>query len=179
MAIIHWWWRKLGTNTELRSRQARYRKRKWILRSQKYRFKQSNRNAVLLLIGHRKRISLETNLVSENEPAIFSKGRQFRLFASRTAPFLGMQTKMTVKTPAWSSGTARILEWRRNFNLRTALPKFSRELGLVSNLNKSMNWFHRMKDHVEIDHLTKYDVFRTNRDQVMDLEIWFKIQASL
>ena len=32
-----------------------------------------------------------------------------------------------------------------------------------------------MKDHVEIGHLTKYDAFRVNRDQVMDLEIWFKI----
>ena len=32
-----------------------------------------------------------------------------------------------------------------------------------------------MKDRVKIDHLTKYDVFRVNRDQVMDLEIWFKI----
>ena len=28
-----------------------------------------------------------------------------------------------------------------------------------------------MKDHVEIGHLTKYDAFRVNRDQVMDLEI--------
>ena len=27
-----------------------------------------------------------------------------------------------------------------------------------------------MKDHVEIGHLTKYDAFRVNRDQVMDLE---------
>ena len=27
-----------------------------------------------------------------------------------------------------------------------------------------------MKDHVEIGHLTKYDAFRMNRDQVMDLE---------
>ena len=32
-----------------------------------------------------------------------------------------------------------------------------------------------MKDHVEIGHLTKYDVFRMNRDQVMDLEVWLKI----
>ena len=31
-----------------------------------------------------------------------------------------------------------------------------------------------MKDHVEIGHLTKYDAFRMNRDQVMDLEIWLK-----
>ena len=29
-----------------------------------------------------------------------------------------------------------------------------------------------MKDHVKIDHLTKYDAFRVNRDQVMDLETW-------
>ena len=32
-----------------------------------------------------------------------------------------------------------------------------------------------MKDQVEIGHLNKYDAFRVNRDQVMDLEIWFKI----
>ena len=35
-----------------------------------------------------------------------------------------------------------------------------------------------MKDHVEVDHLTKYDVSRVNRD--IDLEMWFKsIQTSL
>ena len=34
-----------------------------------------------------------------------------------------------------------------------------------------------MKDHVEIGHLTNYDAFRMNRDQVMDLEI--SIRASL
>ena len=28
-----------------------------------------------------------------------------------------------------------------------------------------------MEDHVEIGHLTKYDAFRVNRDQVMDPEI--------
>ena len=39
-----------------------------------------------------------------------------------------------------------------------------------------------MKDRVEIDHLTKYDAFRVNKDQVMDREIygsksiWFNIQ---
>ena len=32
-----------------------------------------------------------------------------------------------------------------------------------------------MKDHVEIGHLTKYSTFKVSRDQVMDLEIWFKI----
>ena len=34
-----------------------------------------------------------------------------------------------------------------------------------------------MKDHVEIGHLTKYDTFRVNRDQVMDLEIMKKIKS--
>ena len=36
-----------------------------------------------------------------------------------------------------------------------------------------------MKDHVEIDHLTRYDVFRVNRDQVMDLETWLKIHTNV
>ena len=36
-----------------------------------------------------------------------------------------------------------------------------------------------MKDHVEIGHLTKYDAFRMNRDQVMDLEIRFKILTNV
>ena len=36
-----------------------------------------------------------------------------------------------------------------------------------------------MKDHVEIGHLTKYDAFRVNRDQVMDLEIRFKIHTNV
>ena len=36
-----------------------------------------------------------------------------------------------------------------------------------------------MKDRVEIGHLTKYDAFRMNRDQVMDLEIWFKIHTNV
>jgi len=36
-----------------------------------------------------------------------------------------------------------------------------------------------MKDHVESSHLTKYDAFKVNRDQVMDLETWFKIQTNI
>ena len=36
-----------------------------------------------------------------------------------------------------------------------------------------------MKDRVEIDHLTKYDALRMNRDQVVDLEIWFKIHTNV
>ena len=35
-----------------------------------------------------------------------------------------------------------------------------------------------MKDPVKIDHLTKYDAFRVNRNQVMDLETWLKIHAN-
>ena len=36
-----------------------------------------------------------------------------------------------------------------------------------------------MKDHVEIGHLTKDDAFEMNRDQVMDLEICFKIHTNV
>ena len=35
-----------------------------------------------------------------------------------------------------------------------------------------------MKDHVQIGHFIKPDAFRVNRDQVMDLEIWFKIHTN-
>ena len=38
--------------------------------------------------------------------------------------------------------------------IQLAIPKFSRELGRVSNFNQSINWHHHhMKDHVEIGHL--------------------------
>ena len=36
-----------------------------------------------------------------------------------------------------------------------------------------------MKDHVDIDHLIKYDALRVNRDQLMDPGIWFKIHANV
>ena len=36
-----------------------------------------------------------------------------------------------------------------------------------------------MKDHVEVGRLTKYDPFRMNRHQVMDLEMWFKIRTNV
>ena len=36
-----------------------------------------------------------------------------------------------------------------------------------------------MKDDVDIGHLTKFNVFRVNIDQVMDLEIWFKIHTNV
>ena len=35
-----------------------------------------------------------------------------------------------------------------------------------------------MNDHVEISHLTKFHAFRVNRDDVMDLETWFKIRIN-
>ena len=35
-----------------------------------------------------------------------------------------------------------------------------------------------MKDHVEIGYLTKYDAFRVNRGQVIDLEIRVKIHTN-
>ena len=45
-------------------------------------------------------------------------------------------------------------------------------------INQSINGHHHMKDHVKIDHLTKYDAFRVNRDQVMDLGTWYKIHTN-
>ena len=36
-----------------------------------------------------------------------------------------------------------------------------------------------MKDHAEFSHLTKFDVLRVNIDQVMGLEIWFKIDTNV
>ena len=36
-----------------------------------------------------------------------------------------------------------------------------------------------MKDHVEIGHLTTYDALSVNREQVMDLEIRFKIHTNV
>ena len=36
-----------------------------------------------------------------------------------------------------------------------------------------------MKDHVKISHLTKLHAFRANRNQVIDLETWFKIHTNV
>ena len=36
-----------------------------------------------------------------------------------------------------------------------------------------------MKDHVKISHLTKFHAFRANRNQVIDLETWFKIHTNV
>ena len=36
-----------------------------------------------------------------------------------------------------------------------------------------------MKDYVQSCHLTKFDAFKINRDQVIDLETWFKIHTNI
>ena len=36
-----------------------------------------------------------------------------------------------------------------------------------------------MKDRIKIDHLTKYDAFRVNRYQDMNLETWLKIHTNI
>ena len=61
-------------------------------------FKQANRNAVLLLIGHGKRISFETNLVVENG-CVFLQN-------SKTTAFL-------VQNPNQNEGKTRIEIWDR------------------------------------------------------------------
>ena len=44
-----------------------------------------------------------------------------------------------------------------------------KELGRVSNVNQSITWHQHMKDHVEMEYLSKFDAFMYNRDQAMDL----------
>ena len=36
-----------------------------------------------------------------------------------------------------------------------------------------------MKDHVQSFHLTKFDAFGVNRDEVIGLETWFKIHTNV
>ena len=36
-----------------------------------------------------------------------------------------------------------------------------------------------MKDHIENCDLTKFDAFRVNRDEVIELETWFKIHTNV
>ena len=36
-----------------------------------------------------------------------------------------------------------------------------------------------MKDQVQSCHLTKFDAFGVNRDEVIDLETWFKIHTNV
>ena len=52
-------------------------------------------------------------------------------------------------------------------------------MGRVSNFNQLINGRHHIKNHVEIGYLAKFDAFQLNRDQVMDLETWFKIHTNV
>ena len=66
----------------------------------------------------------------------------------------------SLKTELFENDDVTIITWfpwqfSPNTNPKwQAVPKFSRELGRVSNFNQSINWHHHMKDHVEIGHLT-------------------------
>ena len=51
------------------------------------------------------------------------------------------------------------------------------ELGRDSNL--LINGHHHMRGLIEIVHLTKFDAFRMNRGQVVDLQTWFKIHTNV
>lgn len=46
-------------------------------------------------------------------------------------------------------------------------------------LSQSINWRRHMKDPCEIDHLTKFNAFMMNKDQLMVLETWFKIHTKV
>ena len=46
----------------------------------------------------------------------------------------------------------------------------------ISNLTNKLT--HHMKDRVDSSHLTKFDAFRVNKDQVMELETWSKIHTN-
>ena len=48
--------------------------------------------------------------------------------------------------------------------------RLRKEMRQVSNyFNKLIIWHHHMKDHFDMDHLTKFDAFMLNKDQAMDL----------
>ena len=36
-----------------------------------------------------------------------------------------------------------------------------------------------MKEHVQSCHLTKFDAFRVNRNEVIEVETWFKIHINV
>ena len=55
--------------------------------------------------------------------------------------------------------------------LGLAIPMLRRELRrVVKNFNQSIKGHHHMKAHIDIGHLSKYDVFKRDRGQVMDLQ---------
>ena len=48
-----------------------------------------------------------------------------------------------------------------------AIPELRRELGRVSNFNQLINWHHHMKGHVQSCHLTKFNAFGVNGEEVI------------
>ncbi len=58
-------------------------------------------------------------------------------------------------------------------NTQLAIPRLRRELGRVYNFKQLIIWHHM------IGYLTKLNAFRMNRDEVMDLETWFKIHTNV
>ena len=67
----------------------------------------------------------------------------------------------------------------RQTHIVLAISELHGELGWVSNVNKSINWHHHIKGHVEIGYLTKFGALKLNGDQVMTLETWLKIHANV
>ena len=64
---------------------------------------------------------------------------------------------MSTEEAVWEGGGGRRLVGGRGalFPL-LAILELSRELGRVSNLNLSINWYHHIKGHVKIGYLTKF-----------------------
>ena len=58
---------------------------------------------------------------------------------------------------------------RKVEKLAFTIPELGRKLGRVLNFNQSINWHHHMKDYVQSCHLTEFDTFKINRDQVINL----------
>ena len=51
--------------------------------------------------------------------------------------------------------------------LLLAIPELRRVLGRVSNFNQLINWHHHMKGHVQSCHLTKFNAFGVNGEEVI------------
>ena len=62
----------------------------------------------------------------------------------------------------------RGLETESGFSL--AISRLCKELGRVSNFNQSKIWQYHMKNHVEMDLLSKFDAFMLNREQ--ESKLW-------
>ena len=58
----------------------------------------------------------------------------------------------------------------RDSKRRTAAGDKDLRMDPVSNFNQSINRHHHKKDHIEISHLTEFDVFGVSRNRVIDLE---------